>query len=328
MKSVIITGCAGFIGSHVTEEFLTAGYKVIGIDNLTYAGKNRNMSDFILNDNFIFNHMDINDTENIKRIVEEHDTEWIINLAAETHVDNSIKNDEEFIRTNINGTRSLLNVCRNTGVKLLHFSTDEVYGVADETPFAEDSHLRPSNPYSATKASADHMIESYANTYGTEYIIVRPSNNFGQRQDNEKFMPTIIRKLKSNQKIPVYGDRNQIREWTYVKDTVKATRFILENSSVNEIYNIGSEFYLKNIDLVNRVCNYMDKDFEECVEFIEDRPGHDFKYSITSKKLNTLGFKMEINFAVPMEINFFCEFFKMEIRILLFSGVFEWGSER
>jgi len=296
VKIVMITGCAGFIGSHVVEEFLSAGYKVVGVDSLTYAGKKDNMSDFFQNPNFLFQKKDINDFYDIKEIVKEHDIKWIVNLAAETHVDNSIKDDEKFIITNIIGTRSLLKVCKDTEAKLLHFSTDEVYGVANKTAFTEESHLSPRNPYSATKASADHIIKAYANTYGTKSIIVRPSNNFGPRQDNEKFLPTIIHNLEINEKVPIYGDGKQIREWTYVKDTAKATRFILEHSSVGEIYNISSGFHLRNIDLVKKVCDNIGLDFKGCVRFIKDRPGHDFKYSITSDKLNILGFKMENNF--------------------------------
>ena len=298
MKSVMITGCAGFIGSHVVEEFLSAGYKVFGIDNLTYAGKNDNMSDFLSDSNFTFYKKDITDTLDIKEIVKENGIKWIINLAAETHVDNSIKNDFEFIRTNIIGTRSLLKVCRDIGIKILHFSTDEVYGSTYNKSFIERSKLNPTNPYSASKASSEHLITSYANTYGIKYIIVRPSNNFGNRQHDEKFLPTILRKLKSGEKIPVYGNGQQEREWTYVKDTAKATRFILEHSSVNEIYNISSSFYLKNIDLVKKVCDNIDMDYRECIKFVEDRPGHDFKYSISSKKLKSLGFIMNNNIII------------------------------
>ena len=294
--SIIITGCAGFIGSHVTEEFLSAGYNVIGIDSLTYAGKESNMSSFFMNQNFNFERKNINQKLDIIGLINNHEVEWIINLAAETHVDNSIKDDMEFITTNIIGVRNLLQACMETNCKLLHFSTDEVYGVADDKSFTEESPLKPKNPYSASKASADHMIQSYANTHGTKSIIVRPSNNFGLRQDSEKFLPTIIESLENDRKIPVYGKGEQIREWTHVANTAKATRFILENSPIGETYNITSGFHLKNIDLVKKVCYNLDLDYEECIEFVEDRPGHDFKYSISSDKLNSLGFVVENNF--------------------------------
>lgn len=295
--SVIVTGCAGFIGSHVTEEFLSAGYEVIGVDCLTYAGKRSNMSTFIENEKFTFHERNIIDTFYMEEIIKRRDdVDWIVNLAAETHVDNSIKDDMTFINTNILGVKFLLDVCISTGCKLLHFSTDEVYGVAENKPFTEESPVRPKNPYSATKAAGDHLIESYANTHGVEYTIVRPSNNFGPRQDAEKFLPTIMRNIKAGNRIPIYGDGKQIREWTYVKETAKATKHILENCSTGEIYNIGSEFYMKNIDLVEKVCDNINLDITKNIQFVEDRPGHDFKYSITSKKLNNTGFHLKNDF--------------------------------
>tara|TARA_Y100000310_G_scaffold345792_1_gene470015 strand:+ start:7071 stop:8012 length:942 start_codon:yes stop_codon:yes gene_type:complete len=296
MNSVMITGCAGFIGSYVTEEFLDAGYKVVGVDSLTYAGNKDNMSSFIDNPNFTFNQIDIIMTHAMKMFINQENIKWIINLAAETHVDNSIESSDVFIKTNIQGTKSLLDACRATGAKLLHFSTDEVYGVSSKLPFTEESKLDPKNPYSATKAAADHMIQSYQNTYKTEYIIVRPSNNFGIRQHDEKFIPTIMRTLKADQKIPVYGKGNQIREWTHARDTAKATRFILENSDINEIYNISSLFHTENMDVVQKVCDELGRRIEDNVEYVADRPGHDFKYSITASKLKTLGHTVSSNF--------------------------------
>jgi len=294
--TIMITGCAGFIGSYVTEEFLDAGYKVVGVDKLTYAGNKDNMSSFIDNPNFKFNKMDMIMSNAIKLMVKKDNIKWIINLAAETHVDNSIESSDIFIETNIRGTKSLLDACRETKIPLLHFSTDEVYGVAVDNSFTEKSNISPRNPYSATKAAADHMIQAYENTYGTKYLIVRPSNNFGLRQHDEKFLPTIIRKLKAGEKIPVYGKGNQIREWTHARETAKATRFILENSKLNEIYNISSGFHTENMNVIKSVCANLNIDVNTCVENVPDRPGHDFKYSITSKKLNSLGYKVQSNF--------------------------------
>jgi len=301
MNTVMVTGCAGFIGSYVAEEFVNAGYRVIGIDILTYAGKEENMSSFIDNPNFIFHKMNIKVYTAIKQFVQNENIEWIINLAAETHVDNSIQSSSIFIDTNIHGVKGLLDVCRETGAKLLQFSTDEVYGVARSRAFSERSNIAPKNPYSATKAAADHMIEAYQNTYGTEHIIVRPSNNFGLRQHDEKFLPTIIRKLKAGEKIPVYGKGNQIREWTHARETAKATRFILENSRMNEIYNISSEFHTENINVVQMVCDVLDKKIEDCVDFVPDRLGHDFKYAISPRKLKNLGYTVSGNFEKELK---------------------------
>lgn len=296
MKNVMITGCAGFIGSYVTEEFLNAGYKVHGVDKMTYAGNRESLNSFLDNPNFSFSPSCITIPSRMKHLVKVNNIDWIINLAAETHVDNSIESSDVFVKTNIQGTKSLLDTCRETGAKLLHFSTDEVYGVAVNRAFTERSNIAPKNPYSATKAAADHMIEAYRNTYGTEHIIVRPSNNFGLRQHDEKFLPTIIRKLKADEKIPVYGKGDQIREWTHARETAKATRFILENSGMNEIYNISSEFHTENMNVVQSVCDILGRRVEDCIEYVEDRPGHDFKYSITPKKLNNLGYTVSSNF--------------------------------
>tara|TARA_R100000152_G_C6739267_1_gene163161 strand:+ start:77 stop:1018 length:942 start_codon:yes stop_codon:yes gene_type:complete len=301
MKSIMITGCAGFIGSYVTEEFLNAGYKVHGVDKLTYAGSEKNMESFRNHPHFSFSPSCITMPSHMKLIMEQSKIEWVINLAAETHVDNSIESSDVFVKTNIGGTKSLLDACKETGAKLLHFSTDEVYGVARNRAFTERSNIAPKNPYSATKAAADHMIEAYRNTYGVEYIIVRPSNNFGLRQHDEKFLPTIVRKLKADEKIPVYGKGNQIREWTHARETAKATRFILENSETNQIYNISSEFHTENMNVVQTVCDILGRRVEDCVEYVEDRPGHDFKYAITPRKLNKLGYTVASNFEEELK---------------------------
>ncbi len=296
MKRLMITGCAGFIGSHVTEEFLKAGYIVHGVDKITYAGKKENMDSFIDHPHFSLSRACICLSSHMKMIMESEKLDWVIHIAAETHVDNSIKDSDVFMKTNVLGTKSLLDACIETGTKILHFSTDEVYGSTVNKSFIERSKLDPRNPYSASKASAEHLITSYANTHGLEYLMVRPSNNFGPRQHDEKFLPTILRKLKSGERVPVYGDGKQEREWMYVKETAKATRFILENSELNETYNVSSNFHLKNIEVVNKVCKLMNKNPEDCIEHVEDRAGHDFKYSINPNKLKNLGFVVENDF--------------------------------
>ena len=292
----MITGCAGFIGSHVTEEFVNNGYNVHGIDNFTYAGKEKNLKNVIELPNFKLTRCNVLSSELLKIIVREHNIKWIVHLAAETHVDRSIKDSGIFLHTNAGGTKSVLDVCLETGTKLLHFSTDEVYGCATEKSFIESDKLDPRNPYSASKASAEHFVTSYSNTYGIEYIMVRPSNNFGPRQHSEKFLPTILKNISIGNKIPLYGDGLHEREWMYVKETAKATRFILENSKMNEVYNVSSGFHLKNLHVIKNVCDILDINPDDCIEYVKDRPGHDRKYSIDSSKLNKLGHHIESDF--------------------------------
>ena len=302
MKSVIVTGCAGFIGGYVAREFLDAGYKVMGIDKKTYAHNPETLAKLCEHPHFQFHPVSITVGSAIELFLKTHPAEWIINLAAETHVDNSIKDCTPFIQTNIFGVQQLCEVCKNTGCKLLQFSTDEVYGVAGDYSFTEESPLDARNPYSATKAAADHMIQAYANTYGVEYIIVRPSNNFGIGQHEEKFLPTILRKLNTkNEKIPVYGKGDQIREWTHARDTAAATRYILEHSPVNEIYNISSGFHTENMNVVKTVCKSLGLKVEDVVEYVTDRLGHDFKYSVSADKLKALGFEIESRFQDDIE---------------------------
>ncbi len=280
--NVIVTGCAGFIGSHTTEELLSRGHKVVGIDCMTYAGLEENMKNFI--DSIDFYELDINDTEQIKDIVAKNSVEWIINFAAETHVDNSITSVKPFIHSNINGVSSLLEVCRHTGCKILHISTDEVYGSTTDGSFTETDNFNPRNPYSATKAAAEHLVTSFHNTYGTEYKMTRMSNNFGPRQHQEKFIPTILRSIRNMKKIPIYGDGKNIRDWFYVKDCAKCVVDVLENGEMNEVYNLTLQNELENIEIVNIILDHLELHFEDNVEFVEDRLGHDFRYSIDHTK--------------------------------------------
>ena len=280
--SIIVTGCAGFIGSHTTEELLSRGYNVTGIDCMTYAGLEENMKNFI--DSIDFYEFDINDTEQIKDIVAKNNVEWIINFAAETHVDNSIESVDPFIHSNVNGVASLLEVCRKTNCKILHISTDEVYGSATGGSFTETDNFNPRNPYSATKAAAEHLVTSFHNTYGTEYKMTRMSNNFGPRQHQEKFIPTILRSIRNMQKIPIYGDGKNIRDWFYVKDCAKCVVDVLENGEMNEVYNLTLQNELENIEIVSIILDHLELDFEDNTEFVEDRLGHDFRYSIDHTK--------------------------------------------
>ncbi len=299
--NIMITGCAGFIGSHVTEEFINNGYNVYGVDSFTYAGKKENLNNVIDNDNFKLTQCNILSTELLKILIKKNNIKWVVHLAAETHVDNSIRDSEIFLQTNIKGTKSILDACLETKIKLLHFSTDEVYGCALDKSFTENEKLDPRNPYSASKASAEHLVTSYNNTYDLEYVMVRPSNNFGPRQHSEKFLPTILRKINSGDKIPLYGDGLHEREWMYVKETAKATRFILENSKMNEVYNVSSGFHMKNLHVIQKVCNILNIDSNNFIEYVKDRPGHDRKYSIDSTKLNELGHQVLSDFDSHLE---------------------------
>lgn len=295
-KNILMTGCAGFIGSHALDYFLEKQYKVFGVDNLTYAGKMENLNHNLNHKDFSFMKVDISDYSKIDKICGENKIDWIVNFAAETHVDNSIQSSHQFIDSNIRGIHSLLESCRKHKIKLFHVSTDEVYGDIKEGSYVEKDKMNPKNPYSATKSSAEHFVTSYANTYGVEYLIVRPSNNFGPRQHSEKLLPTVIGKILSNDKIPIYGDGRNIREWTYVKDTVKSIEYILQNSSLNEVYNISHNLEKENLTIVKKVCDIMDADFNKKIVFIEDRLGHDFRYSVNSDKLINLGFNFNCDF--------------------------------
>jgi len=307
MKNVMITGCAGFIGSHAADLFLEKEYSVTGIDCFTYAGKVDNIQHNYQNPEFVIYNENICSTSRIDQICKNRKIEWIINFAAESHVDNSIESCDSFIKTNIFGVKSLLEVCRENNIKLFHISTDEVYGDIMQGSFYESDSLDPKNPYSATKAAAEHLIKSYANTYGVEYIIVRPSNNFGPRQHDEKFLPTIIRNLKQGKKIPLYGSGENIRDWLYVKDCVGFVEYILKNSDLNETYNITYNNEHKNIKIIDKVLNYFSLSFEKAVEFVPDRPGHDFRYSINNDKIKNLGANIEYDFDVDLKdtINWF-----------------------
>jgi dTDP-glucose 4,6-dehydratase len=292
----LVTGCAGFIGSHMVDLLLENDHAVIGIDSFTYAASINNIEHVYSNNKFrIFNN-DIQNTHFIQDLCDINNVDWILNFAAETHVDNSINDCQNFIMSNIVGVKSLLNICKNIGVKMLHVSTDEVYGSRNEGSFIEEDKLEPRNPYSATKAAAEHMISAYKNTYGTNVVMVRPSNNFGPRQHVEKFLPTIVRSLDEGKKIPVYGDGLNIRDWLFVKDNVSAIFHIIQNCEANDVYNITSCNEMTNIDMVKSVCKIMNLNWKDCITYVQDRKGHDFRYSIDNTRLLKTGFCFQSDF--------------------------------
>ena len=282
-NKVLITGCAGFIGGHALDSFLDNGCEVIGVDKMTYAA---NPSTVEPREGFTFYKEDVCDTEAMKNIAEKHNVDYIIHFAAESHVDNSIKGDNCFIDSNITGTKSLMEVCKSLNIPICHISTDEVYGPIADGSFSEDDKLSPQNFYSATKAAAEHIVCAYSNTFDIDYVMIRMSNNYGPRQNTEKFIPTILKSIKSESKIPVYGNGLNVRDWIYVKDSVRVIYNIVQSVNFNkEIYNITFRDEKYNLEVISEILNYFNLTQEQAVEFVEDRLGHDSRYSITNEKM-------------------------------------------
>jgi dTDP-glucose 4,6-dehydratase len=287
---ILIAGAAGFIGSHALDHFVSKGDDVWVIDALTYAGDVEHIKKYtsIYKGKFLCE--DIVCDHEVDRWVKEAKPDVVVNFAAETHVDNSIRNATPFIRTNFQGACNLMKACRDVGALYTHISTDEVYGVPDAIAtrgFIESDPLNPQNPYSASKAAADMMLVANKNTHGQEFLAVRPSNNFGPYQHAEKFLPKLINCLTSKQSVdfPLYGDGKQIREWTYARDTVK----IIRNSIVNGtrgFLNVTSKVSMQNVDVIEMVKNILEKEGNlvnpNAVKFVKDRPGHDRRYWIES----------------------------------------------
>ena len=288
MINFLVTGCAGFIGSHAVDLLLSHGHKVCGVDKLTYAGNIDNLNTSLVNENFTFYQSDICDHSYIETLINRHETGCIINFAAESHVDNSIKGSDSFIFSNIIGVKELLEICKNRDIKFCQISTDEVYGSITTGSFSESDVLSPKNYYSATKASAEHIVTAYHNTFNIDYLMVRMSNNYGPRQHGEKFLPTIINNINNNKKIPLYGKGENIRDWIYVKDSVRLIYNLIMRERYNDIYNISFNDERKNIDVIRAVLEYFNLDFDSSVEFVDDRLGHDFRYSIDNNKMSSL----------------------------------------
>jgi len=291
--SVLVTGGAGFIASNFLHHICSKGYDdVIVIDKLTYAGDYENISDLPIT----FYQTDIADESNCEDIFKKHKPRSVFNFAAESHVDNSIKNCSEFIHTNINGTVNLLNLSVKYDVnKFLHVSTDEVYGSIEEGSFTEDTIYNPRNPYSASKASSDHFVMAYHHTYGLPTVITNCSNNYGPRQHIEKMIPKTITNILQKKKIPVYGKGEQIRDWLYVQDHCEALMEIFYGGGVGEKYNIGGQCEMRNIDMVKIIIKIMNAS-EDLIEFVDDRPGHDYRYSTDITKVNnTVAWKPKFN---------------------------------
>lgn len=303
MTTVLVTGAAGFIGGHFVEACRKKKWDeisgVVAFDKLSYAS-NLNMLKMLGEWRIPFYQNDINDTSTLVRAIVENDVKVVVHFAAETHVDNSIRDAAPFVHSNVNGTLSVLEACRRTAAKLVHISTDEVYGPAKDDPFSEDSRLNPMNPYSATKAAAEHLVVSHANTYGLKYLIIRPSNNYGPRQHSEKFIPKYIKNSFEGKKFPLYGDGSQIREWFYVKDNANMIRQLtikFANGEIgNDVYNVGKMgTSLSNLVVCQLIHKQMGSEvpFLDTIKFVEDRPGHDKIYAINTSKVMRLLPKFE-----------------------------------
>ena len=317
-KSILITGGAGFIGSHVVRLFVNKypEYQIINLDKLTYAGNLANLTDIEDKENYSFVKGDIVDAEFIGQLFEEHIIDGIIHLAAESHVDRSISNPIEFVMTNVVGTVNLLNAAKlqwkdnSEGKLFYHVSTDEVYGsLGEEGFFYENTNYDPHSPYSASKASSDHFVRAYHDTYKLPVVISNCSNNYGSFQFPEKLIPLAINNIKNNKPIPVYGKGENVRDWLWVEDHAKAIDTIFHSGKIGDTYNIGGFNEWKNIDLIKLLCNIMDNKLqrepgtsEKLISYVTDRAGHDLRYAIDASKLsNDLGWKPSLQFEEGLE---------------------------
>lgn len=303
MKIVYVTGCLGFIGAQVVRECLSRGWYVLGVDKMTYASNPHFIDEFSAYSNFKFLCQDIND---IDRLV---DCDYIINTAAETHVDNSIMSSGVFLQSNINGVHHLLELIKKQPMykapMLIHFSTDEVYGDVETGAHTESDYLKPSNPYSASKAAADMLIVAWARTYGIKYNILRPTNNYGIGQYVEKLIPKTIKYLELGKKVDIHDHGNPIRTWLHITDTAQAVMAVIDNKCENEIFNISGNIELPNREVITKILQIYynqshDHDWQNFVSF-STRPGQDIRYSINDDKLKSLGWQAQANFDLELE---------------------------
>jgi len=307
MKNVLVTGGAGFIGSNFVKYMLGKyDYTIINYDKLTYAGNLENLTDIEKNPNYKFVKGDICDREMVEKTLKEYSVDTIVNFAAESHVDRSILGSREFIVTNVLGTQTLLDVAKTIGIeKYLQVSTDEVYGSLPEDKkeilFTEKTPITTNSPYSASKASADLLCNSYYHTHKFPVLITRCSNNYGPYQFPEKLIPLMIAKALDGQKLPVYGDGKNVRDWLYVEDHCSAISEVLHKGRIGEVYNIGGNNEWYNIDIVKIILKLLGKT-EEQITYVKDRPGHDRRYAIDSTKIQTeLGWKPSYQFEGGIE---------------------------
>ncbi|HEU4608991.1 MAG TPA: dTDP-glucose 4,6-dehydratase [Chitinophagaceae bacterium] len=317
-RTIMITGGAGFIGSHVVRRFVNnyPDYRIVNLDVLTYAGNLENLKDVEKAPNYFFERTDINDSEAIASLFNKYHFDAVIHLAAESHVDRSILDPLSFVRTNVLGTVNLLNACRLhwkdqfAGKLFYQVSTDEVYGSLGEKGFfTESTAYDPHSPYSASKASADHFVKAYHDTYGLPVLISNCSNNYGSHQFPEKLIPLMINNVKNNKPLPVYGKGDNVRDWLWVVDHAIAIDLIFHKGKIGENYNVGGFNEWKNIDLIKLLCQIMDTKLErspgtseKLITYVKDRPGHDQRYAIDAGKINReLGWKPSVTFEEGLE---------------------------
>ncbi|HDX9659035.1 TPA: dTDP-glucose 4,6-dehydratase [Bacillus toyonensis] len=324
MTTILLTGGAGFIGSNLVEYMLGKypNYKIVNLDALTYAGDSNNLNTFKDNKQHIFVRGDIRNKVFLEEVFKKYRVQHVVHLAAESHVDNSIKNPSVFAETNVLGTLNLLEVARNywmekpfkyklefTESRFHHISTDEVYGtLGKEGYFTEDTNYQPNSPYSASKASSDFFVRSYYHTYGLNVVTTNCSNNYGPKQHEEKLIPTIIRKALKNENIPIYGNGENVRDWLYVEDHCIGLDMVFHKGKVGENYNIGGNNERTNNEIVHTICSILDKmkpkseSYLELITYVEDRHGHDFRYAIDASKVQKeLGWTHKISFEIGLE---------------------------
>jgi dTDP-glucose 4,6-dehydratase len=318
MKKILITGGAGFIGSHVVRRFVNnyADVQIFNLDALTYAGNLQNIKDIEDKPNYTFIKGDITDTEFIESIFEKYQFDGVLHLAAESHVDRSIKDPLAFVKTNVIGTMNLLNAAKKIwegnyeGKRFYHISTDEVYGtLGAEGLFTETTAYDPNSPYSASKAASDHFVRAYGETYGLPYVLTNCSNNYGPFHFPEKLIPLFINNIINNKPLPVYGDGKYTRDWLFVEDHAVAIDLVFHKGKNHDTYNIGGFNEWQNINLVKLLCKIMDKKLgraegtsEGLITYVKDRPGHDLRYAIDAAKINKeLGWKPSVTFEEGLE---------------------------
>jgi len=302
-KTYLVTGGAGFIGSNYIHYIMDSydNIQVINLDKLTYAGNPENLKDVEDRENYNFVKGDICDQELVSNIFAKYSPDYIINFAAESHVDRSIGDPDDFIKTDIYGVYSLLENCRKYGIaRFVQISTDEVYGSIDKGSFSEDDTFNPSSPYAASKTGGDRLAYSYYVTYDLPVVITRASNNYGPHQYPEKLIPLFITNAMDDKKLPLYGDGKNIRDWLYVEDHCKAVEFVLKNGNNGEAYNVAGNCEKQNIEITKKILELTGKS-DDLIEYVQDRAGHDRRYSLDDSKIEKLGWQPEYDFEEGMQ---------------------------